>query len=184
MRVLSGLDYQERLNPWINKGVHVAHGVPLAFPAFRLAVANEVFLFVVAILFVAAMFVGIALVFSLPIFNSGSFNGNIVPTPKKFEAITIFSIFLIAYFRVAYFILGKLNHELLIAILSFLVTMSIPYIAEGMPALEAWLGGKALNYSNPSSPTLIMVFLLAYAITQKLLRQFHEAKAKNTSKAN
>ncbi len=184
MQTLSGLAYQERLNPWINKNVHVAHGIPLVFPVFRAAIANEVFLFAAGILFAITLFLGFSLVFSLPIFSSNNFNENTFLTMKKFQAVTIFSILLIAYFRIVYFIFSKLNHEFLVATLGFLVFMSIPYIAENLPALVAWLGGKTIHYLNPSVPTLIMFFFVACALMRKLLQQFHEAKDNSISKLN
>lgn len=184
MQVLSGLAYRERLNPWINKNVHVAHGVPLVFPAFRFAIANEVFLFAAGILIVIATFLGISLLFSLPIFNDNNFNEHTFVTSKQIEAIAIFSALLIAYFRIVYFIFSKLNHDFPIVILGFLTIVSIPYIAEGLPTLKAWLAGNAVHYSYPSLSVMIIIFFFAHFLTQKLLQQFHEAKAKDTAKVN
>jgi hypothetical protein len=179
MRLISGDEYQDRINPWLNKNMHIAHSIPISFPRFYSVAANEVFLFGVTALFFLALNVCISLFFSLPIFNSNhDVLENIVASFRSTKALVLFLLVFLIYLRIIWLVFGRLNHEFLIAALGFGVMMSIPWIAEGMPMLNSWLSGKAVSYSSPLSSTFIIWCFPSYLIAHKLVRQFREAKNK------
>jgi len=180
MKILSSEEYQDRINPWLNKHVNVAHSIPVAFPRFRSIIANEAFLFVLTMVLFVVIYVVISILFSSPGMSSNtSVIENIEGTFRNPKALILFSL---VYLRAAYFILSRLNHELLVAVAGFLLMMLIALMAIEMPALEAWLDGSPMQYSAPAVTTLAAGALMAYVLTRKLLRQFHEAKNKPTAR--
>jgi hypothetical protein len=185
MRLLSSEEYQDRINPWLNKNLSIAHSIPVSFPQFRSTIVNEAFLFVLTALLLVAMYVLISLLFSLPGL-SGSTNviDNLVATFKNSKALILFSLFVLVYFRAAYFIFSTLRNESSVMIAGFLVMMSIPYIAESMPTFEAWLNDDPINYSSSTGAGVIMWVFVAFVLTKKLVRQFREAQSKKAMKAN
>jgi hypothetical protein len=179
MRLISGDEYQDRINPWLNKNMHIAHSIPISFPRFYSIAVNEVFLLGVTALFFLVLNVGISLLFSLPIFNSNhDVVENIVASFRSTKALMLFSIVFLIYLRIIWLIFGRLSHEFLIAAFGFGMMMSIPWIAEGMPVLNAWLSGKVVNYSSPLSSTFVIWCFPSYLIAHKLVRQFREAENK------
>jgi|GEM_PF-2541702 len=183
MKILSSEEYQDRINPWLNKHMNLAHSIPVAFPHFRSVIANEAFLFALTIAIFVVMYVSVALLFSLP--GMGS-NANVIEnierTFKDSKSLMLFSLFVLVYLRVSYFILSKFNHESHVAIVGFVLMMSITLIALEMPWLKAWLDGSPAQYSVPAAPILAGGVLIAYVLTRQLLRQFHEAKNKTTAR--
>lgn len=185
MKLLSSEEYQDRINPWLNKNVHVAHGIPVSFPHFRSPLASEAFLLVLAIALFAVMYVGFSLLFSLlGLSNGESVVDSLVATLKKSQALILFSLFVLTYFRLAYFFLGKLDSESLVAVSGFLMIMSLPFIAGLMPVFESWINSKPINYESQLNSGLFVFLPVAYVISQKLLRQFNEAKNKKAALAH
>lgn len=186
MQLLSSEEYQDRINPWLNKNLNLAHCIPVSFPRFRSLLINEVFLFALTVMLFVAAYAGTNIFFSVLGMNGNSnIIENLVGTLKNSKALILFLLLFLVYLRVTYFVLSRLNNELSVMVAGFSTMMLIPFIAEGMPVFEAWLNGNTLNYySSPTQTGLIMWAFVSFVLTRKLLRQFHEAKAKNTAKAN
>ena len=61
MKILSSEEYQDRINPWLNKHMNLAHSIPVAFPHFRSVIANEAFLFALTIAIFVVIYISAAL---------------------------------------------------------------------------------------------------------------------------
>ncbi len=185
MRILSIEEYQDRINPWLNKNLSMAHSIPVSFPQFRSVIANEVFLFLLSIVILMVMYVVISLLFSLPgLSSSTNVIENLITMFEHSKTLILFSLFALVYLRSAYFIFSKLNHELSIKVVGFVATMSIFMIAESLPTIKAWWNGNPVSYPNSLESGLIVWGLVAYVLTGKLIRQFREAQSKKAIKAS
>ena len=186
MQLLSSEQYQDRINPWLNKNLNLAHCIPVSFPQFRSLLINEVFLFALTMMLFVAAYVGTNVFFSLLGVNGKSnIIENLANTLKNSKALILFLLLFLVYLRVTYFVFSKLNNELSVMVAGFSTMMLIPFIAEGMPVFGAWLNGSAINYySSPTQPGLIMWAFVSFVLARKLLRQFREAKSKIAAKVN
>ena len=185
MKILSSEEYQDRINPWLNKNISIAHCVPVSFPHFRSALVNETFLFVLTIALFLLIYATILLLFSLlGLSNGANIVDNFIATFANSKVLIVFSIFVLIYFRLAYLVFSKLNHELAVKVVGFVAMISIFLIAEGLPTIKALVTGNSTSYPNSIEPGIVIWALVAYALTNKLLRQFREAKSRKAMKAN
>jgi hypothetical protein len=182
--LLLGEAYKERINPWLNKNMHIADCIPIVFPRFHSTIANEVFMFGVALLLFVAMNVVISLLFSLPGLNDGkSILENLSYSFGGLKKFIVFSLLILAYLRICMFLLGRLNNETSIAFFGFLMMMLIPLLADSAPALNAWLDNRSAIF-YPSHWLIFVIWLLpACLCARKLVRQFEEARSKKAALA-
>jgi hypothetical protein len=183
--LLLGEAYKERINPWLNKNMHIADCIPIVFPRFHSTIANEVFMLGVALLIFVAMNVVISLLFSLPGLNDGkSILENLSYSFGGLKKFIVFSLLILTYLRVCMFLVGRLNNEISIASFGFLMMMLIPFLAQFAPEVGAWLD----NRSTIFYPSHWLVFAIwsfpSYLCAQKFVRQFEEAKSKRAALAH
>jgi hypothetical protein len=179
MRLVTGKEYRERINPWLNKNMHIAHSIPVSFPQFRSTIAGEAFLLVVTIALFVVMNVVIALLFSLPGMGSRTVGENLSFTFKSPNAFAVLALIILIYVRLAMIMVSKLKHEVSVAIFGFVFMMLILLLTQYTPALYAWVDGKTMNYySNAPAAIWLMWCFPSYLIARKLVQQFQEAKSK------
>lgn len=183
--LLLGEAYKERVNPWLNKNMHVADCIPIVFPRFRSSIANEVFMFGITILLFVAMNVVISLLFSLPGLSDGrGILENLIYSFGNLKKFIVFSLLILIYVRVCMFLVGRLNNETSIAFFGFLMIMMIPLLAQFAPELDAWLDNRSTTF-YPSHWLVFAIWSLpSYFCARKFVRQFEEAKSKMVMKAN
>jgi hypothetical protein len=182
--LMLGEAYKERINPWLNKNMHIADCIPIVFPRFHSMIANEVFMFGVAHLIFVVMNVVISLMFSLPGLSDGkSFMENLISDFGSLKKFIVFSLLILIYLRVCMFLVGRLNNETSIAFFGFLMMMLIPLLAQFAPEVDAWLD----NRSTIFYPSHWLVFAIwsfpSYLCARKFVRQFEEAKSKIAARA-
>jgi hypothetical protein len=182
--LLLGEAYKERINPWLNKNMHIADCIPIVFPRFHSMIANEVFMFGVALLIFVVMNLVISLLFSLPGLSNGkSFMENLISDFGSLKKFIVFSLLILAYLRICMFLVGRLNNETSIAFFGFLMMMLILQLAELAPTLGAWLDNRSTNF-YPFSWLIFAIWCFpSYVCARKFVRQFEEAKSKIAARA-
>ena len=94
------------------------------------------------------------------------------------------TLFALIYTRVGMFLMSKLHDKRSISVFGFLMIMSTPFIVESNLVVQGWMDGKTVQYENPSQSTLMVVFVVAFAIARKQVQQFENAKNKYAVGAN